>query len=742
MEYEKLSREELVQRLRELTRGDTISAGQQPLAERLLHELQVHQLELEMQNRELREAQSALEESRNRYADLYDFAPVAYCTVDNRGLVEELNLTAAALFGRPRERAIARPLISLVRFENPQSFWHHLGACLQSSEPVVSEFRLILPNRIVHVQAISMPVPTLGGSARRLFRTAFVDITQRKRAEVQCEAAYASEQRLRSLLESLDRVHIEAAAVLAGPGRAGLREVMDVIVRHACRITGADAADLELRQPAEPLGKLKVAYMEPPGDVPLTEDAYALRAQLRYGERTLADLTLTRAHVRGPFAKGAQGALEMLAERLASSVEIARLRMVEARETLRLSLLERVDRELRHAWDVQTAKLALREVAAVLVPEFAELCLVHLAHEGAAGAALQRVVHADRARESVLGARLRDPAVQSLVASTLSELASLGEAPILHLLDPEAEGAEAPHAGLARALEMSSLIVVPLWSRERPLGMICFGRMPAREPYDQGLLAWAQEIAARCAAALDSALLVHELREALQWRENLMAMISHDLKSPLSAITLSAKSLLPEQPLVERRSSRRQVELIRRSADHMRHMINDLLSASLLQAGSLHVEPRRESAYQLASEACELATPLLTARGLQLERELPEDLPCVLADRDLIQRVFANLLGNAAKFTPRGGRVRVSANCSDDKVRFCVSDTGPGVPEEQRSRLFDRYWRGNKGGAGLGLGLYIAKAILDAHRGQLWLESGAEEGATFCFALRRCDPVH
>jgi PAS domain S-box-containing protein len=742
MEYEKLSREELVQRLRDLALGDTISAGQQPPAERLLHELQVHQLELEMQNRELREAQSALEESRTRYADLYDFAPVAYCTVDSRGFVEELNLTAAALFGRQRERAIARPLISLVRFENPQSFWHHLGACLQSSEPVVSEFRLILPDRIVHVQAISMPVPKLGDS-RRLFRTAFVDITQRKRAEVQCEAAYASEQRLRSLLESLDRVHIEAAAVLAGPCRAGLHEVMDVIVRHACHIAGADAADLELRQPAEPLGRLKVAYTEPPADLPLAEDAYALKAQLRYGERTLADLTLTRAHARGPFAKGAQRALEMLAERLASSVEIARLRMVEARETQRLSLLERVDRELRHAWDVETAKLALHEVAALLVPEFAELCLVHLAHEETEGAApLQRVVHADRTRESVLGAQLRDPALQSLLASTLSELASLREAPLLHVADQQAEGAEAPHAGLARALEMTSLIVAPLWSRERPLGMICFGRMPSREPYDQGLLAWAQEIAARCAAALDSALLVHELREAVQWRENLMAMISHDLKSPLSAITLSAKSLMPEQPLVERRSSHRQVELIRRSADHMHHMINDLLSASLLQAGSLHVELRRESACQLASEACELAAPLLTARVLQLERELPEDLPCVLADRDLIQRVFANLLGNAAKFTPRGGRVRVSASCSDDRVKYCVSDTGPGIPEEQRNRLFDRYWRGDKGGAGLGLGLYISKAIVDAHQGHIWVESGPGEGATFCFALRRCDPVH
>jgi PAS domain S-box-containing protein len=737
MDYEKLSREELLKLLRELTLPAAGPDGQPP-TERLLHELQVHQIELEMQNRELRDAQGALEESRNRYADLYDFAPVAYCTVDGQGLVEELNLTAATLIGRDRQHAIGRPLTSLVRFEDPRRFWQHLGTCTLSAEAVVNEFRLIIKDRIIDVEAISVPVLSLGGRPRT-FRTAFMDISRRKRAEAEREAAYFSEQRLRNLLEALDRAHIEAAQALARPGRAGLREVMDVIVQHARRLTEADQATLALSQLTSHFGLTQATCGDQTveGSAP---DAYTLDVRLSYGERALATLTVKRAQAHGPFGSQASGALAMLAERLASSLEIARLRTLEARETLRLSLLEQVERALGRAQDVEATGRAVDGVARALVPGFADLCMVHLIRDG--GPQLQRLVHADPVREQALVVQLRDEQQQQRVTSALSELAHAREPQLFHSVGQDAAEVDAPYADLMRTLQTAALIVAPLWARERLLGTICFGRAGLGEQYDLGVLGWAQELAGRCAAALDVTLLVQELREAVQWRENLMAMISHDLKNPLSVIALSAVSMTPEKPLVERRSSHRQVELIRRSADHMHHMINDLLSANLLKSGTLSVELRRESGYQLAEEACELAAPLLTARSLELERAFTADLPYVFADRDLIQRVFSNLLGNAAKFTPRGGRIRVSASYSDSRVIYCVSDSGPGIPEEQQAQLFDRYWKGRSGAAGLGLGLYIAKSIVEAHKGRIWLERGSGPGATFCFDLRRCEPAH
>jgi PAS domain S-box-containing protein len=738
MDYEKLSREELLRRLRELTDQQAPSARPGPDAESLLHELQVHQIELEMQNRELREAHSALEESRNGYADLYDFAPLAYCTIDRHGLVEALNLTAASLFGREREQAVGHPLTSLVRFDDPRSFWRHLAACATNTEAVISEFRLFVRGQVVQVEAVSVPVWVLSGSPRA-FRTAFTNITRRKQAESERELAHASEQRLRALMEVLDRAHVEAALALAKPGRAGLEELMTVIVRHARRVTGAHTAHLELTQHAGQFGPLRTAFADEHIQAARTETVHVLGAQLRYGERALAELQVGRFDAGDPFPEDARRALDMLAERLGSSLEIARLQTLEARENLRLSLLEQIEQKLRDALSVEAARSSVGRVGEAIVPAIADLCVVHLVQ--GRKLVLQQLTHVEAKQQQALAAKLNEDATAQALSNSLTQLAQ-SRAPQLVRLDSGESSTPESYAELTAALQLSSLIIAPLWARDQLLGTICFGRLDTDSCYDLGLLGWVHEIARRCSSALDAAQLTHELREALRWRENLMAMISHDLKSPLSAISLSARSMTPDRPLTERRSSRKQVDLIQRSAAHMNHLINDLLSASLLEAGAFRVAPRRESALALATEACQLAEPLLNARSLRLERAFAADLPFVRADREPIQRVFANLFGNAAKFTPKGGCIRLSASYGADRVKFCISDTGPGIPVEQQGRLFDRYWKGRVGGKGVGLGLYISKAIVEAHEGRIWIERSSEAGATFCFELCRCDAAH
>jgi PAS domain S-box-containing protein len=738
MDYEKFSHEELVSALRELQHTQAAKDG--PAQERLLHELQVHQVELEMQNRELREAQGELEESRNRYADLYDFAPVAYCTLDVRGSIEELNLTAATLFGRERDRALGQPFARLVSLENPERFWHHLSVCVATARPVVSEFTLLLNDRKVHVEAVSVPVMDLGAKPRA-FRTAFTDITHRKRAEAEREVAYASEQRLRSLLEALDHAQMETSTALASQGRAGLEQVMATIVRHARRITEARWARLELSRQAGLFWPVKNECKEDGARCPADHEGPETSAPLCYAGRTVARLSVGRAADDVPFAQEARHALAMLAERLVCNLEIARLHAVGALETLRLSLLERVASKLRSAQESAAITSAVGDIAQEIVPDFADVCLVHLTHDGELR--LSALHHVDPDQRRALAGQLRDEQAQRAFADSLSELARSREPHLIQLAVRELSGAEAPPFGvLTGALQATSLIIAPLWARNRLLGTLCFGRFDPSETYDLRSLSWAGEIADRCASALDTGHLLQELREAVQWRENLMAMISHDLKNPLSAISLSAQSMTPETPVVERRSSHKQVDLIRRSANHMQHMINDLLSASLLEAGSFRVELRRESAYELLEEACELAEPLLIARSLVLEKAFVKDLPFVFADREAVQRVFSNLLGNAAKFTPQGGRICVSASSGHGRVLFSVRDTGPGIREEHRSHLFERYWKGRKSGLGLGLGLYISKAIVEAHEGRIWIEGDSEPGSTFCFELRRCDPAH
>jgi PAS domain S-box-containing protein len=738
MDLESLSREDLLRALRQLlqTRDVGSPAGGQP--ERGLRELEVHNLEQELQNRQLREAQLAVEESRNRFANLYDFAPVAYFTLDVHGVVQELNLTGAALIGRERDAAIGLPLLRFVVPEDHRTFMRHLTNCIGSLTPVVGEFRLQVHDRYVDVQASSVPAFALGGAARTV-RTALVDITLRKHAETEREAALESEQRLRTQLEALDRAHIEAAGALTMDGGA-LEQVMRVIVRHARMLAGARWAGLELSPDHL---QLEPPAMEPAEDGGLRasdRDGPRIELRMAYGERQLARLSVARAALDPPFTAEERRALKLLAERLSSSLEIARLHAIDARDRLRLSLLERVTNRLRNVHEMASARSALADIAGALVPDFADVCLVHLVQDG--GLSLLCVRHVELAQQHRLAAQLRSPDTDRGLARSLSELATSHEP---HLMRRPLEGREttrAPFADLTRTLQTKALIVAPLWARDRSLGVMCFGRLASSDAYDLAMLTWAQEISDRCAAAMDASMLVHELRDALQWRENLMAMISHDLKSPLSAISLSAMSMVPESPQIERRSSRKQVHLIKRSADHMHKLVNDLLSASLLEAGSFRVELRRESAYELVEEACQLVEPLLHARAIELERAFTKELPSVFADREPLQRVFSNLLGNAAKFTPPGGRIRVSASFSDNTVLFSVSDSGPGIPEAQQGHMFERYWKGSKASTGLGLGLYISKAIVQAHAGRIWLQGDSSEGATFCFELRRCDPAH
>lgn len=229
------------------------------------------------------------------------------------------------------------------------------------------------------------------------------------------------------------------------------------------------------------------------------------------------------------------------------------------------------------------------------------------------------------------------------------------------------------------------------------------------------------------------------LREAVHAREQTMAVVSHDLRNPLGSVSAAAELLL-DVPLPEDRQ-RQQLDVIRRAAERMNRLIQDLLDVARIEAGGLSVRPRPTPVRPLVIEGADLALPRLRERGLQLDVEVDVDIPEVLADQDRVLQVLSNLLGNAARHTARGGRIGLGAVCEDgaDEVVLRVSDTGSGIPEDQRAHLFDRFWRpaesDRDGGAGLGLA--IAKGIVEAHGGRIWLESEVEKGTTFYFTLRR-----
>ena len=168
----------------------------------------------------------------------------------------------------------------------------------------------------------------------------------------------------------------------------------------------------------------------------------------------------------------------------------------------------------------------------------------------------------------------------------------------------------------------------------------------------------------------------------------------------------------------------------------MARLIDDLLEAASIESGRFSVEVSREHLLPIIEETMATCESAASERSVHLASDVPEDLPAVRADRQRIIQVLSNLIENAIKFAARDGSVRVGARSDGERVEIAVSDDGPGIPEDEVARIFDRYERGKATGRhGVGLGLYIAKGIVDAHGGRMWLETEVGAGSTFYFTL-------
>jgi PAS domain S-box-containing protein len=222
-------------------------------------------------------------------------------------------------------------------------------------------------------------------------------------------------------------------------------------------------------------------------------------------------------------------------------------------------------------------------------------------------------------------------------------------------------------------------------------------------------------------------------RQAVSERDSVLGIVSHDLRNPLNVITMASSLLLEDIP-EERKQA--QVGIIRRASEQMTRLIQDLLDVTRIEGGGLGIAPEPCRSTYLMHTAVELLTPLADSRSVTLRAEVGGEI-FVRADRERVLQVFTNLISNAIQHTPEGGSivVRAEANGSGE-VLFSVQDTGRGIPPEHLPHVFDRFWQAERSGrAGAGLGLSIAKGIVQAHGGRIWAESEPEEGSTFHFTL-------
>jgi signal transduction histidine kinase/CheY-like chemotaxis protein len=281
-------------------------------------------------------------------------------------------------------------------------------------------------------------------------------------------------------------------------------------------------------------------------------------------------------------------------------------------------------------------------------------------------------------------------------------------------------------------------ILVDLLGRTgKKLGSIQLWDKKDGQEFDEADKAILTQLAQLAAVALENARLFRAAKDATRARDDLVAIVSHDLRNPVHTIHMAASFLLEIAPTNDRRvQARRQLEVIQRSATRANRLIQDLLDVARIQAGGLAVDPVAVDVHSLVNEAMEAATPLANAAQIRVIADTTTELPSVASDRERVLQVFANLIGNAIKFTPRGGEIRILSSLENGEVRFTVADTGPGIPAEHLDHVFDRYWQAKSTAKlGAGLGLSIAKGIVEAHGGRIWVESSPGSGAEFNFTL-------
>jgi signal transduction histidine kinase len=224
---------------------------------------------------------------------------------------------------------------------------------------------------------------------------------------------------------------------------------------------------------------------------------------------------------------------------------------------------------------------------------------------------------------------------------------------------------------------------------------------------------------------------------AKEARDHILAIVAHDLRNPLNLIRLASTSLRREldQPAPDAGIAQRRLATMERAVYRMDRLIGDLVDATHIERDELTVSLREVSVGGVLREVGESFRPLASEKQIDLEIPPPPADALLLADRDRLTQVFGNLLGNALKFTPAKGRIVVRTRAEDSLVHFEVEDTGPGIPVDHLPHVFERYWKADSGGTGLGL--FIASSIVAAHGGHLGVRSPSGQGATFFFAIPR-----
>jgi signal transduction histidine kinase len=396
---------------------------------------------------------------------------------------------------------------------------------------------------------------------------------------------------------------------------------------------------------------------------------------------------------------------------------------------LRASFLSSLMSAINRSFDLAET---LPQAARLLVPTLGDFAVIDLVRDGK----LERLAwaaanpeHEEALRE--LASYMPGPAN---ARSPVIEAVEKGVTIVLPDIDYEALAPSPRYLEIAKKLRIRAGMVVPLISRGRVIGAITGMFGPSQRVYTEDLHLLGEDAAERIAIGIDNASLYAEAQRAIKGRDELLAVVSHDLRNPLNIIALALQMMEADPETV-----RSALPRAKRGAERMLRLIEDLLDVARIDNGTLRIEPSRIDISALLDDTLEQHRVLAADRQITLVRDFERGLGYAHGDRHRIGQALANLVGNALKFTPAGGTIRIGGDVRGDKVRIWVSDTGPGIPTEHLGHIFDRFWQPQQRRDGVGLGLAIVKGIIDAHGATIDVESTLGAGTTFRFALPRVE---
>lgn len=311
---------------------------------------------------------------------------------------------------------------------------------------------------------------------------------------------------------------------------------------------------------------------------------------------------------------------------------------------------------------------------------------------------------------------------------------ALADACVLEVVDELGElhrlthgKAELLSTDAAAIAEVNELVLL---ARGQSAGVLTLLRSRSSSVKDPGDTIVAENFASRAALAIDNARLYHEAQRATAARDDILGVVSHDLRNPLCAIAMCSRVLVDTPPL-DADARRDLARTIHDSTNWMSRMIQDLLDVSAIDAGVLSIVCSSEDIGQIVIRSAALFTGMAEEKRLRITLEVVDDVPDVFVDAERLVQAVANLVGNAVKFTPAGGDVTIGVLWDGAGVEISVTDTGPGIEESDLPFIFNRFWHARASAAGTGLGLAIAKGIVEAHHGTIAVRSTIGKGSRF-----------